>query len=128
MSGERHVHSAVNLAEKLASFDELWSPKVVGELNGQRVKLAKIKGEYVWHHHEHEDELFLVLKGCMRILLRDGEVTLGEGDFYIVPRGVEHKPVARHETHLLLFEPAQTRNTGNITNELTIESDDLRRI
>jgi len=122
------VHSAVNLAEKLASFDELWSPKVVGELNGQRVKLAKIKGEYVWHHHEHEDELFLVLKGCMRILLRDGEVTLGEGDFYIVPRGVEHKPVARHETHLLLFEPAQTRNTGNITNELTIESDDLRRI
>jgi len=118
----------VNLREKLASFEALWSPRVIGELNGQHVKLAKIKGEFVWHHHEHEDELFLVVKGNMRILFRDGEVALGEGDVYIVPHGVEHKPVADEETHLLLFEPARTRNTGNITNESTIEPGDLRHI
>lgn len=122
------MQTAVSLSEKLASFDELWSPKVVGELNGQLVKVVKVKGEYVWHRHENEDELFLVVKGCMRILLREGEVTLGEGDFYIVPRGVEHKPVAQEETHILLFEPAQTRNTGNVTNELTVEPDQLPRI
>jgi len=122
------VHTAVNLREKLASFEALWSPRVIGELNGQHVKLAKIKGEFVWHHHEHEDELFLVVKGNMRILFRDGEVALGEGDVYIVPHGVEHKPVADEETHLLLFEPARTRNTGNITNESTIEPGDLRHI
>lgn len=122
------MHTAVNLREKLASFEALWSPRVIGELNGQHVKLAKIKGEFVWHHHEHEDELFLVVKGNMRILFRDGEVALGEGDVYIVPHGVEHKPVADEETHLLLFEPARTRNTGNITNESTIEPGDLRRI
>ena len=118
----------VSLSKKLASFDELWAPKVVGALNGQLVKVVKAKGEYVWHHHEGEDELFLVLKGCLRILLREGEVALGEGEFYIVPRGVEHKPVAEEETHLLLFEPAQTRNTGAVTNDLTVEPDQLPRI
>lgn len=122
------MSAAVNLSQKLASFDELWSPKVVGELNGQFVKVVKAKGEYVWHHHDDEDELFLVLKGQVSILLRDREVVLQEGEFFIVPRGVEHKPVARDEVHLLVFEPAATRNTGNVTHDLTIEPDRLERI
>jgi mannose-6-phosphate isomerase-like protein (cupin superfamily) len=112
----------VDLQEKLASFAEHWSPRVVGELNGQHVKLAKLKGEFIWHHHEHEDELFLVLKGSLLMRLRTGDVTIGEGEFLIVPRGVEHQPVAEEEVHLLLFEPASTLNTGNVRNERTIES------
>jgi mannose-6-phosphate isomerase-like protein (cupin superfamily) len=111
----------VNLTEKLAAFDEHWSPRIVGELNGQHVKLAKLKGEFVWHHHDHEDELFLVLKGCVRIHLRDQEVTLQEGEFLIVPRGIEHKPVADEEAALMLFEPVSTLNTGNIKNERTVD-------
>lgn len=118
----------VNLTEKFAAFDEVWVPKVVGELNGQHVKIAKIQGEYVWHHHEREDELFLVLEGCMEIHFRDKVVTLAEGEFCVVPRGVEHKPVAHQVCHILLFEPVSTRNTGNVINEYTIESDDLERI
>ena len=97
----------VNLARKLASFDETWSPKVVGELNGQHVKLAKCEGAYVWHHHEHEDELFLVLSGRLRIELEDGAVQLEPGELCIVPRGVEHRPVAEPGTEILLFEHAK---------------------
>ncbi len=116
----------VNLKEKLSQFNEHWEPKVVGELNGQYVKLAKIQGEFVWHHHEHEDEFFYVVKGELQLLFRDREVILKEGEFFIVPRGVEHKPVAKDEVHLMLFEPATTLNTGNVRTERTVE--DLDRI
>ncbi|HEX5514545.1 MAG TPA: cupin domain-containing protein [Gammaproteobacteria bacterium] len=111
----------VNLQEKLALFSEHWSPRIVGELNGQQVKLAKLKGEFVWHHHEHEDELFLVIKGTLLMRLREGDVVIQEGEFFIVPRGVEHQPVAEDEVHVLLFEPAATLNTGNVRNERTVE-------
>lgn len=110
----------VNLADKLAMFNECWSPRIVGELNGQHVKLVKLSGPFVWHHHDHEDELFLVVKGRLRIELRTGEVALDEGEFLIVPRGVEHRPVADEECHVLLFEPASTLNTGNVVNERTV--------
>lgn len=109
----------VNLAEKLASFNETWSPKVVGELNGQQVKLAKLDGEFVWHHHDDEDELFLIVKGRLRMELRDGPIDLEEGEFLIVPRGVEHRPVAEEPCEVLLFEPASTLNTGNVRNDRT---------
>lgn len=122
---------AVDLAEKLAAFSDHWSPKVVGELNGQQVKLAKLLGEFDWHHHEHEDELFLVLRGELVLRIRgtaaDGgagedvrEVRLQEGQFFIMPRGVEHQPVAREECSVLLFEPASTLNTGNVVSERTV--------
>jgi mannose-6-phosphate isomerase-like protein (cupin superfamily) len=111
----------VNLKEKLALFSEHWSPRIVGELNGQHVKLAKLEGEFVWHHHEHEDELFFVVKGSLTMRLREGDIVLNEGEFLIVPRGVEHQPVAEEEVHILLFEPASTLNTGNVRNELTVE-------
>ena len=110
----------VNLAQKLGLFADYWSPKVVGELNGQHVKLVKLKGDFVWHHHEDEDELFLVLKGRLVIRLRDGEIRLDEGEFVIVPRGVEHLPIAEEEAHVLLLEPASTLNTGNVQNERTV--------
>jgi mannose-6-phosphate isomerase-like protein (cupin superfamily) len=112
----------VNLTEKLAQFDDYWSPKIVGELNGQHVKLAKLKGGFVWHHHEHEDELFYVVKGTLVIQFRDKDVILNSGDFLIIPRGVEHRPIATEEVHVMLFEPASTLNTGNIHNDLTVES------
>ena len=118
----------VNLAEKLGSFKELWVPKVVGELNDQYVKVVKFQGEYVWHRHDDEDELFLVLRGRIRVHLRDGVVELGEGEFCIVPRGVEHKPEADQTAEVLLFEPAGTRNTGNVEHQYTIEADELERI
>ena len=114
----------VNLAQKLSLFDDLWSPRIVGELNGQYVKLAKIKGEFVWHHHEHEDELFLVVKGRMTIKLPDGDISLEEGEFCIVPRGVEHKPVAEKEVHIMLFEPKSTLHTGNVRSEKTVDEQD----
>ena len=110
----------VNLAEKLALFADHWSPKIVGELNGQHVKLVKFRGEFVWHKHDHEDELFLVVKGCFIMEFRDRHVPLGEGEFLIVPRGVEHRPVADQEVHVLLFEPATTLNTGDVRNERTV--------
>lgn len=116
----------VNLTEKLSLFDDYWHPRVVAELNGQQVKLAKLKGEFEWHHHEKEDELFLVLKGRLTIKLRDGEVHLEEGECVVVPRGVEHKPLAEEEAHILLFEPATTLNTGNVRSERTVE--DLEHI
>src|SRR5580658_9823860 len=110
----------VNLSEKLAQFSEQWKPKIVGEMNGQYVKLVKFIGEFVWHHHDHEDEMFLVVKGRFRMEFRDRHVWLEEGEFLIVPRGVEHRPVAEQEAHVLLFEPATTLNTGNLLNERTV--------
>ncbi len=114
----------VNLAQKLSLFSDYYSPKVVGELNDSQVKLVKVKGEFVWHHHDVEDELFLILKGTLRIKYFDGgqehEVRLGEGEFVIVPHGVEHKPVADEEVHLMLIEPKTTLNTGNVQNERTV--------
>ena len=116
----------VNVAEKLKQFTEYWSPRVVGELNGQQIKLAKLKGDFVWHHHENADELFLVVKGRLVIQLRDRDITLDAGEFFIVPRGVEHKPLAEDEVHVMLFEPADTLNTGNVSNERTVH--ELERI
>jgi mannose-6-phosphate isomerase-like protein (cupin superfamily) len=109
----------INLSEKFAAFADHWSPKIVGELNGQQVKLAKFQGEFVWHHHEHEDELFLVHRGRFRMELRDKVIELGPGDLIIIPRGVEHRPVADDEVEVMLFEPASTLNTGNLRNERT---------
>ena len=109
----------VNLAQKFAMVDEHWSPKIAGELNGQHVKLVKLLGEFVWHHHEEEDELFLVVKGRFRMEFRDRHVWIEEGEFIVVPRGVGHRPVADEEAHVLLFEPVSTLNTGNVRNELT---------
>ncbi len=117
---------AVNLQQKLALFSEHYSPKIVGELNDQYVKLVKFKGDFTWHHHQHEDEMFLVVKGSFVMKLRDGEVTIREGEFFIVPRGVEHCPTAAEEVHVMLFEPKSTLNTGNVTNERTRQ--DLQRL
>lgn len=123
----------VDLTAAFASFDERWSPRVVGELNGQEVKVVKLEGPFVWHHHEEEDELFLVLAGRLRMELRDTpardverdpphrQLVVGPGQFVIVPRRVEHRPVADEEVHLVLFEPAATLNTGNVRNERTVE-------
>ena len=113
-------YGPVSLAEKLGRIRDYWNPRIIGELNGQHVKLAKVMGEFVWHFHQNEDELFLVLEGTLRLEFRDGEVTLGPGEMCIVPRGVEHRPVAEEEVHLLMFEPASTLNTGNVENENTV--------
>jgi mannose-6-phosphate isomerase-like protein (cupin superfamily) len=110
----------VNVSEKLAQFSDPWKPKIVGDLNGQQVKLVKFQGPFVWHHHANEDELFLVVKGRFRMEFRDRHVWLEEGEFLIVPRDVEHRPVAEEEAHVLLFEPASTLNTGNVQNERTV--------
>ena len=109
----------VNIKEKLNVFADYWNPRIIGELNGQQVKAVKLKGEFVWHHHDHEDELFLVIKGKLRMEFRDKIVEVNEGEFIIVPHSVEHKPVADEEVQLLLFEPASTLNTGNVQNEKT---------
>jgi len=109
----------VNINQKLSLFHEYWSPKIVGELNGQYVKLVKFKGEFVWHKHDNEDELFLVVKGKFKIEFREKTVEVNENEFLIVPKGVEHKPVAEEEVSVMLFEPKTTLNTGNIKNELT---------
>lgn len=111
----------VVLTEKLAQFTESWSPKVVGEVNDTLVKLVKFENEFIWHHHEHEDELFLVLSGRLRMELRDGDVVLEPGEFVIVPHGVEHRPVAETKCSVLLLEPSTTLNTGNVRNERTVE-------
>jgi len=112
----------VNLGEKLRLFSEHWSPRIVAQLNGQHVKVAKLKGEFVWHHHEREDELFLVLEGRLTIRLRDRDVTLAPGELLVVERGVEHQPVADEEVHVLLFEPVGTLNTGNVEDERTVRA------
>lgn len=109
----------VNIREKFDLFTEHWSPKIVGELNGQEVKLVKFQGDFVWHHHETEDELFLVVEGSFEMEFRDRTVQLSEGEFLIVPKGVEHRPVAKEEVWVLLFEPATTLNTGNVVDEKT---------
>lgn len=116
----------INLKEKLSLFSDHWNPKIVGELNGQHVKLAKLKGEFIWHKHENEDELFFVVQGILKMEFRDKTVVVNENEFIIVPKGVEHKPVAEDEVSIMLFEPAATLNTGNIKNELT--KHDLERI
>ena len=111
----------VNLNHKFSLFHDYWSPKIVGEVNGSLVKLVKLKGEFVWHHHDAEDELFLVVKGRLLIKLRDRDLWINEGEFVIIPHGVEHMPVAEEETHVLLFEPGSTLNTGNVRDERTVE-------
>lgn len=113
----------VNLAEKFALIHERWTPKIAGELNGSYVKLAKLKGEFIWHHHEHEDEMFMVVKGKLLIRFRDRDISLEEGEFLIIPQGVEHLPVAEEETQIILIEPASTLNTGNVRNERTKAAD-----
>ncbi len=110
----------VNIREKLALFSDYFNPRVVGELNGQHVKLAKFQGEFVWHDHAHEDEMFLVVRGSFRMDFRDRSVTLHEGEFLIVPRGVEHRPVAEQEVEIMLFEPAEIKHTGDVESDLTV--------
>lgn len=109
----------INLRDKLALFSDHWNPRIVGELNGQHVKVVKFQGEFVWHDHRDEDEMFLVLQGQFRMDFRDRSVELHEGEFLIVPRGVEHRPVAEQEVEVLLFEPAQIKHTGDVVSELT---------
>jgi len=116
----------IDVADKLSQIHEYWKPHIAGELNGQLIKLVKFQGEFVWHHHQNEDEMFLVVRGQFRIEFRDKAVTLHEGDFIIVPRGVEHKPVADQECSVMLFEPASTLNTGNLVNERTVQ--ELKRV
>jgi mannose-6-phosphate isomerase-like protein (cupin superfamily) len=112
-----------NLARKFGLFEEHWRPKIVGELNDSYVKLAKLKGEFVWHKHENEDELFLVIKGKLVMRLRDRDLTIAEGEFVIIPKGVEHLPVADEEVQVLLIEPKSTLNTGDVRNERTVEAE-----
>lgn len=111
---------SVNLAEKFGKFQDYWNPRIVGELNDCHVKAVKIKGEFVWHHHDNEDELFLVVKGTLRMRFRDHDQLIREGEFIIVPRGVEHLPVGDEEVHIILLEPKTTLNTGNLENERTV--------
>ena len=110
----------INLKNKFSLFSDYCHPRVIGEVNDCQVKAVKLKGEFIWHHHDNEDELFLVVTGRFRMEFRDGDVWLEEGEFLIVPRGVEHRPVAEEEVHVLLFEPASTLNTGNVENERTV--------
>lgn len=118
-----HVPYKISLREKFAKFSEHWTPKIVGETNGQLVKIAKVQGEFVWHAHDDEDELFLVIKGKLKIEFRDGKVELGPGEMCIVPKGVEHKPVATEETQIMLIEPASTAHTGAVVSEMTVANE-----
>ena len=112
--------NTINLAQKFSLIQEYWSPRIAGELNDSYVKLVKLKGEFVWHHHDAEDELFLVMKGRLRMKLRDGDRWVNEGEFLIIPKGIEHCPVAEEEVHVLLLEPKSTVNTGNVRSERTV--------
>jgi mannose-6-phosphate isomerase-like protein (cupin superfamily) len=114
------VHT-ISVAEKLSQFDEHWGPRIIGAVNDTHIKLVKLQGEFVWHRHEHEDELFLVVRGRLRMRFRDHESVVGPGELIIVPRGVEHQPVADEETHVLLVEPATTLNTGNVRDGRTVD-------
>lgn len=114
--------NTINIQEKFSLFSEFWSPKIVGELNGQYVKLVKLKGEFVWHKHDHEDEMFLVIKGVLKIEFRDRTETIHENEFIVVPKGIEHKPVADEEVWVMLFEPKETLNTGDVTSTFTKEN------
>lgn len=113
--------NTVNIAQKFGLIDKYWSPRIAGEINDSYIKLAKLKGEFVWHHHDDEDEMFLVVKGRLTIKLREQDIQLEEGEFAIIPKGVEHMPVAKDEVHVLLLEPKTTRNTGNVENERTVD-------
>lgn len=117
-----HKMNKVNISEKLSLFNDHWNPRIVAELNGQHVKLAKLHGEFVWHKHDEEDELFFVIKGQLKIEFRDRTIVINENEFLVVPKGVEHKPVAKNEVSVMLFEPVSTLNTGDITDELTKEN------
>jgi|TARA_B110000483_G_C18108229_1_gene508595 mannose-6-phosphate isomerase-like protein (cupin superfamily) len=114
--------SIINIQEKFKLFSDFWSPKKIGELNGQQILLAKIKGEFIWHAHEHEDELFMIIKGSLMIEFRDKKIELNEGEIYIIPKGVEHKPIAQEEVHVLLFEPLDIKHTGNVMADVTVET------
>jgi mannose-6-phosphate isomerase-like protein (cupin superfamily) len=116
----------VNLKDTFTKFNDYWNPRILGDLNGQQVKAAKLKGEFVFHHHDDEDEMFLVLSGNLEMVLEDKTIDIGPGEFIIIPKGVTHKPIAKDEVHLLLFEPASTLHTGNVRHELT--KDDLERL
>jgi len=116
-------YQSINLQDKLSKFSERWSPKIIAQMNDYHFKLAKVQGEFVWHVHPETDEMFLVIKGQLEIHLRDGIVTLNEGEMYVVPKGVEHKPVAENECHILLVEPAGTVNTGDVVSEKTAPND-----
>ncbi|MEM8997324.1 MAG: cupin domain-containing protein [Acidobacteriota bacterium] len=124
MSTTAAAYQPINLAEKLSQIHDHWSPRIVAELNGQYVKLAKVQGEFVWHDHADEDELFLIVHGELTLRFRDGEVALRPGEIYVVPRGVEHQPYAAEETHLMLFEPKATAHTGEIEDEKTVDVED----
>jgi mannose-6-phosphate isomerase-like protein (cupin superfamily) len=127
VSDEETLVPKVTLADKLGALEKPWVPTIVAELNEQYVKVVRFEGEYVWHQHEHQDEMFLVVNGSVRICFRGSEVTLGPGELLVVPRGVEHKPVADGPAEVLLFEPVATRNTGDVDHALTIEADELPR-
>lgn len=116
-------YQAINIQQKLAIFSEHWSPKIIAQMNDYHFKIAKIQGEFIWHDHPETDEVFIVLKGQLEIRIRDGSVVLGEGEMFVVPKGVEHKPVAEQECHILLVEPAGTLNTGDVVNERTAAND-----
>ena len=111
----------VNLNEKFGLFNEHWTPKIVGELNGQEVKLAKLKGEFIWHDHANEDEMFFIVKGKLKLEFRDETIELHPGEMLVVPKGVEHKPIAEEEVWVMLFEPASTKHTGDVQHELTVD-------
>ena len=111
----------VNLKDKFEFIEDYWSPRILGELNNQAIKIAKLKGEFIWHHHENEDEMFFVVQGELIIKLRDRDILLRENEFFIIPRGVEHKPVAEKEALVMMFEPISTVNTGNVVSEKTIK-------
>jgi mannose-6-phosphate isomerase-like protein (cupin superfamily) len=115
----------INISDKLAQIKDYWKPAIIGELNGQHIKLVKFKGEFIMHSHENEDEMFMVLKGSFRMVYPDMTLSLGEGDITIVPRGTPHKPVASEEVHALLFEPASTLNTGDVRNDFTVDSPEV---
>jgi mannose-6-phosphate isomerase-like protein (cupin superfamily) len=115
------VVTRINLAEKLTRFDDRWNPRIIADLNDSHVKLVKVQGEFVWHRHAEEDELFLVLRGSLTIELRDGSVTLAPGELVVIPKGVEHRPVAAEEVHLMLIEPKGIRHTGDVQSELTVK-------
>jgi mannose-6-phosphate isomerase-like protein (cupin superfamily) len=115
------MNKRINIAQKLSLFKDLWTPKIIDEFNGQQLKLAKVKGEFVWHDHKNEDELFLVIKGCLSIEFKDKTVEINAGELFLVPKGVKHRPFALEETHILLIEPSTTRNTGEINHDLSVE-------
>ena len=121
---KNHKMKSINIENKLSLFNDKWSPKIIAELNGQQVKLAKIQGEFIWHSHEHEDELFYILKGTLIMEFRDKSITLNKGDMLVIPAGVEHKPIAKEEVHVMLFEPTNTKHTGEIQHELTVKTYD----